>query len=131
MQKTFGDVAASIGQIEEAARDAKEELEAVRNAELLIGADDVYKDFANKFTPIGEGSQINLEKYQFGTIFDAATDAWINRVAAGTQVDMNMESILNAKSVAEQMYNLGLYDDEAYYEIIAQLDAQAVILTNN
>lgn len=44
---------------------------------------------------------------------------------------MNMESILNAKSVAEQMYNLGLYDDEAYYEIIAQLDAQAVILTNN
>lgn len=131
MQKTFGEVASSLGQIEEAARETKEELEAVRNAELLIGADDVYKDFANKFTFVGEGGQINLEKYQFGTLFDAATDAWINRVADGTQVDMNMESILNAKSVAEQMYNLGLYDDEAYYEIIAQLDAQAVILTNN
>lgn len=103
----------------------------MRNAELLLGADDVYKDFANKFTPAGEGAQIDLEKYQFGTVFDAAVDAWISRVAAGTQVDMNMESILNAKSVAEQMYNLGLYDDEAYYEIIAQLDAQAVILTNN
>lgn len=131
MQKTFGEVASSLGQIEEAARETKEELEGVRNAELLLGADDVYKDFANKFTPAGEGTQIDLEKYQFGTVADAAVDVWISSVAAGTQVDMDMGSILNAKSVAEQMYNLGLYDDEAYYEIIAQLDAQAVILTNN
>lgn len=61
----------SIGQIEEAARYAKEELEAVRNAELLIGADDVYRDFANKFAPKAENSMIDFEKFNPEILADA------------------------------------------------------------
>lgn len=61
----------SIGQIEEAARYAKEELEAVRNAELLIGADDVYRDFENKFAPKAENSMIDFEEFNPEILADA------------------------------------------------------------
>lgn len=134
MQKAFGDTAASIGQIEDAARSAKEELEAMREAELIVGADDVYKNFKDAFGGsasqsyglLGLGDFGKELRYASATLTGSDYRAYIDEVLRYLD-SANIGELQHALNLADILFSSGEMSGQDYNEIKAKLQAQADI----
>lgn len=137
MQKTFGDTAASIGQIEEAARNAKEELEAMRNAELVVNADDVYKNFEDEFGGsatqsyglLGLGDYGKELRYAAAVLSGNDYRAYIDEVIRYLD-SANIGELRHALDLTEILFFYGDMTESDYNEIKSKLEAQANILVD-